>query len=87
VSQRYSIEFSKGAARFMKQQDQKTAARILVKIEGVANDPYAPNNNVKKLIGRDGYRLRVGDIRVIYDVYDRVLVVDVLEIGYRGSVY
>ena len=34
--------------------------RIMAKIKEVAADPYAPNNNLKKLRGRDGYRLRIG---------------------------
>ena len=31
--------------------------------------PYAPNRNVKKLQGREGYRLRVGNRRVIYEIH------------------
>jgi len=53
----------------------------------LAVDPYAPNNNVRKLSGRNGYRLRIGNIRVLYDIYDLTLVIDVLTIGFRGSVY
>jgi mRNA interferase RelE/StbE len=40
---------------------------------------------VKKLQGRDGYRLRVGDWRVIFDRDGVVLAI--LEIGPRGSIY
>ena len=83
----YSIEFTKEAARFIERQDYKTANRILAKIDELAKDPYAPNNNVKKLTGRDGYRLRVGNIRVIYDIRDTMLVITVLEVGFRGSLY
>ena len=83
----YSVQFKKEALRFLERQDEKTARRILGKIKELAKDPYAPNNNVKKLTGRDGYRLRIGDIRVIYDIYDKVLVIDVLEIGFRGDIY
>ena len=83
----YSIHFTKMALRFLKQQDSKTSGRVLAKIEKVAKDPYAPNANIRKLIGREGYRLRVGDIRVIYEIYNQTLVIDVMEIGYRGSIY
>ena len=41
----------------------------------------------KKLVGRPGYRLRVGDWRVIYELESGRLVVRVLEIGPRGGVY
>ena len=42
-------------------------------------------NNVKQSQRRDGYRLRVGDRRVIFDRDGVVL--DILEIGPRGSIY
>jgi mRNA interferase RelE/StbE len=55
--------------------------RIVAKIKEIAVDPYAPNNNLTKLQGRDGYRLRVGDWRVIYELQDDRLVMLVLEVG------
>ena len=61
--------------------------RIVAKIKEVAADPYAPNSNLTKLQGRDGYRLRVGDWRVIYELQDDRLVMLVLEVGPRGGIY
>ena len=61
--------------------------RIMVKIKEVAVDPYAPNNNLTKLQGRDGYRPRVGDWRVIYELHDGQLVMLVLDVGARGDIY
>ena len=56
------------------------------KIEALAHDPFGAAN-VKQLVGEPGYRLRVGDWRVIYDVHAGRLVVRVLKIGPRGGVY
>jgi len=61
--------------------------RIVAKIREVAKDPYAPNKNLTKLQGRDGYRLRVGDWRVIYELHDDRVVMLVLEMGPRGGIY
>jgi mRNA interferase RelE/StbE len=61
--------------------------RIVTKIKEVAADPYAPNNNLKRLRGRDGYRLRIGDWRVIYELHDDRLVMLILEVGPRGGIY
>ena len=61
--------------------------RIVAKIKEVAFDPDAPNNNLTKLQGRDGYRLRVGDWRVIYELQNDRLVMLVLEVGPRGGIY
>jgi mRNA interferase RelE/StbE len=61
--------------------------RILAKIREVAVNPYAPNSNITRLQGRDAYRLRVGDWRVIYELLDDRLVMLILEVGHRGRVY
>ena len=62
-----------------------TAQRIVAKIEQYAEQPESQANNVKALKGREGIRLRVGDWRVIMN--DEGVVLAVLEIGPRGSVY
>lgn len=56
------------------------------KVESLAADPLGAQN-VKKLVGRDGYWLRVGDWRVIYTLDNGRLIVRVLDIGARGGVY
>ena len=83
----YTVEYTKDARYFLERQDAKTKRRIMDKIDRLALDPFAVNNNVAKLVERPGYRLRVGDIRVLYDVFNNVLVINVFEIDYRNSVY
>jgi mRNA interferase RelE/StbE len=61
--------------------------RIVGKMKEVAADPYARHNNVTKLQGRDGYRLRIGDWRVIYELHDDQLELWALEAGARGGIY
>jgi mRNA interferase RelE/StbE len=63
---------------------RNTAARIRGKIAEYAAEPASQASNVKALQGRSSIRLRVGDWRVIME--DGV-VLEVLEIGPRGSVY
>jgi mRNA interferase RelE/StbE len=64
-----------------------TAKLIRSKIDGVAQGPYAANNNVKKLTGRPGYRLRVGDWRIIYDLDDAMRILSVERVAPRGGAY
>lgn len=61
--------------------------RIRSGLERIASDPYARNPNVAKLQNRPGYRLRVGDWRVIYEIEDEELIVLVLRVGSRGEIY
>lgn len=61
------------------------AATIERKIVAMAADPYAPNNNATRLQGRKGYRLRVGDWRVLHELEERRVLV--LDIKPRGGAY
>ena len=63
------------------------AKTVVRKIDQLAVSPYTPNNNVTRLKGERGYRLRVGDWRVLYEIHDDVLVIEIIKIGPRGDVY
>jgi mRNA interferase RelE/StbE len=43
--------------------------------------------DVKKLKGRDAWRIRVGDYRVIYEIQDRILKIIVIHAGHRREIY
>lgn len=79
------IVYSRLALKQLNAIPEPAATRIRSKIEQYAADPRSPAGNVLKLQGREGYRLRVGDYRVIFDDDGNVL--DILGIGPRGQVY
>ena len=83
----WSIAYTDEALRALARIDRAVAKRIRAKILDLARDPRAPNNNVKKLTGVEGYRLRVGDWRVIYALRQQVLTVVVIGVGHRSEVY
>jgi len=83
----YRVLFSKEARREMLKLPPPIAARIREKLTLLAEDPYAQHNNVTKLQNRPGFRLRVGDWRVVYEVRGDELVILVVKIAARGEVY
>lgn len=83
----YSIKYSSSARKALKAMPRNLAERIMDKIGAVAADPFAPNHNVKRLTGHPGYRLRVGDWRVVYTVHEQMLLITVARIAPRGGVY
>ena len=83
----YRVVTSKSFDKALARLPLNWQKRIVAKIREVASDPHAPNNNLTKLQGRDAYRLRVGDRRVIYELQDERLVMPVLEVGARGGIY
>ena len=82
----HSIQFTREAAKVFDKLPRNVRELVMQKIESLARDPFGAAN-VKKLVGQPGYRLRVGDWRVVYDVDSGRLVVRVLRIGARGGVY
>lgn len=83
----YGVEFTKQAAAAIKGMPRNTAATVLGKINALATAPLAANNNVKKLQGLSGYRLRVGNWRVLYEIQNDRLVVLVVAVKPRGGAY
>jgi mRNA interferase RelE/StbE len=82
----YEVKFTKGARKMFKKLSQELQDRIQTKIDDLAIEPRP--NGVKKLKGEENsYRIRVGDYRVIYDIFDDVLLVSVVEVGHRSEVY
>lgn len=59
--------------------------RVRDAIRSLANDPRPPG--CLKLAGREGWRMRVGDYRVLYEIDDQRKAVMVLHIGHRRDVY
>ena len=80
-----AISYTRQALKALRRMPADTAQRIIAKIEQYAQEPETQANNVTALKGREGIRLRVGDWRVIMN--DDGVVLAVLEIGPRGSVY
>lgn len=83
----YRLEYTRGALKTLKAMPRNVADTVRAKLAALAADPFAPNNNATRLQGRDDYRLRVGDWRVIYSVHEQVLTIDVLKISPRGGAY
>jgi mRNA interferase RelE/StbE len=83
----YTIVTTKSFARELSRLPVNWQRRIVEKIKKIAVAPYGKHNNVTKLQGRDGYRLRIGDWGVIYELHDDRLELWALEVGAGGGVY
>jgi mRNA interferase RelE/StbE len=81
----YRIELRPAAVRALRKLDPSIRPRIQGVIALLAHDPRPPA--ARQLVGRPGFRLRVGDYRVIYTIHDDVLVVVVVTVGHRREVY
>lgn len=82
----YQVEYRRDPLKTLSAMPRPLALRIIQKIEGLCANPFAAAG-VKKLAGREGYRLRVGDWRVIYRIERERLVIDVITIAPRQGAY
>lgn len=82
----WKLEFSRDAVKALVRMPRDQAVRVRRRLDELARDPIgAPN--VKKLTGDLGFRLRVGDWRVVYLLQNDRLIVQIIRIAPRGEVY
>ena len=81
----YAIVITETAARQLNKLPSRIADDLVRVIQSLAINPRP--QGYKKLKGRKGYRIRKGDYRIIYDVYDRTLLIDVIAVGHRKDIY
>ena len=60
--------------------------RIVAAAEALAGDPF-PSGCVKLSGSEFSYRIRVGDYRILYDVFSGRLLIEVIKVGHRKDVY
>ncbi len=80
----YEIIFSDKALRELKKLEKNTQERIIAALERIR---IRPEVYVTKLVGDPGYKLRIGDYRVIMDIDNKQLKILVLKVGHRKNVY
>jgi mRNA interferase RelE/StbE len=81
----YSLNFTRQALRDLSGINEPNYSKVKQSIAALAENPRP--HGYKKLKNRNGYRIRIGDYRVIYDIFDAVLIIDVISIGHRKDVY
>ena len=81
----YRLEISHIAHKQVEALPQRFARRVNEAVAGLASEPRPPG--AKKLIGIEGYRIKVGDYRILYVVNDESRLVTVYRVKHRREVY
>lgn len=82
---KYEVRIVHAAEKEMDKLPSAIHARIGNKILSLEDNPRP--RGVNKLSGREEYRLRVGDYRILYTIYDKNSVVVIFAVGHRREVY
>ena len=81
----FLIELSTSARKSVRKLSKKDQVLVYTVLETLQSNPTPPKS--LKLRGRDGYRIRVGDLRIIYTVQRGKLLVLILDVGHRRDIY
>jgi len=80
----YEIIFTDTSRKQLKKLEKEIQERIIKALERIR---IRPEVHVKKLVGDPGYRLRVGEYRIILDIFKDKLIILVIKIGHRKNIY
>ena len=80
----YEVTFSDFADKQLSKLPLDVQDRIISTIKRCQVRPYY---HVKKIVGSKYFRLRVGDYRVIMDIIENKLIIHIIDVGHRKSIY
>lgn len=81
----YQITVKSKVIKALEKINEPEYSTIKSSLYSLAKNPRP--HGCKKLKGREGYRIRVGDYRIIYNIFDKMLTVDVINLGHRKDIY
>jgi len=79
------VQYSRKAIKGIRKLPVDVADQFRTAFHDIANN--RGHWNVKKLVGREGYRLRIGGYRAVYKIEGEQVTVLVLDVGPRGGIY
>jgi len=82
----YAITFARSARRELEALDEKVVTRVFPKIEALSKEPR-PSGCIKLAGNKNLWRIRSGDYRVVYAIYDDKRLVDIVAVRHRKDVY
>lgn len=81
----YRLLIKPSAVKELEALPLKDRRRVVARLRGLSDQPRPPGR--EKLTGRDLYRVRQGNYRILYEVQDHDLTVAIIKIGHRRDVY
>ncbi len=81
------MKYRRQARNYLARLPLKTKAAIIKKLHDIATDPDDICHDIDVLKGREGFRLRVGQYRILYTRQDDQLIIEVVKVRPRGDIY
>ena len=82
----WTVEWKHSALKDLKRIDRAMIPKILASVEDLSQEPFPDGH--RKLQGTDHtYRIRIGDYRVVYELFLARIRIEVIRVGHRRDVY
>jgi mRNA interferase RelE/StbE len=81
----YTVSLKRSAEKELDRLPSSTHSRIIEHLLSLKDNPRP--SGVKKLHGLEGYRIRVGDYRILYTIDDATKKIEVVSVAHRKDVY
>ena len=82
----YKIEWKNSAYKELQKLPRPMIAKVVTAVLDLSNNPFP--HGVKKLVGSEySYRIRIGDYRIVYEVFENRLVIEIVRVRHRKDVY
>lgn len=81
----YSIELRSKVLKSLVKISEPHYSALKKQLYDLAENPRP--NGYRKLKGRNGYRIRVGNYRIIYEIFDTILIIEVIDLAHRKDIY
>lgn len=84
----YKLFFHPQTQKQLKKLHPNDKKRVLAKVKLLAKNPRNQSLNIRKLANtKNSFRLRTGDVRVVFEIEIKARVIYIWDIDYRGSIY
>ena len=83
----YQLKYRRQARNYLARLPIKIKSKIIDKLHEIKENPDSPDLDVNKIKGKSGFRLRVGQYRIIYTQHRDELIIEVVKIRSRGNIY
>ena len=80
----YEIVFSKNGEKDFDSLSEEVKSRVAHVLERMSINPY---RYMRRLKGRESFRARVGDYRILLNINEKKKIIDILRVGHRKNVY
>ena len=82
----YQIEWRRSTRKEIRRINRSVVPRIIEAVESLSIEPRPVG--CKKMRGSEcAYRIRVGDYRIVYEIYDHRILIEVIRVGHRRDIY